>query len=214
MQVALVVVALTFLVFLTLVVSGVRAVRRGVRRARRDIRHALSEAALTARAAQPGVIGEGARIRKELRASLDSTRATLRQRTAQDPALTEALGLFEQLETHAGALDEELARLMDGEPDRSRIAARLPELRGRADRIRRSADSLRFAAQDRARRDDADTLEALHQQIDLEASALRHWTPVDRERPAAQTPGVEGAEAPGERGRLPGGLRKRRAQGA
>ena len=215
MQVALVVSVLTFLVFLTLVISGVRALRRGVRRARRDIRRALSEAALSARAVQPGPIGEGARIRKELRASLDSTRATLHRQAERDPALSEALGLFRQLETHAGALDEELARLTDGEPVRSRIAARLPELRERADRIRRSADSLRFAAQDRARRDDADVLDMLHRQIDLEASALRHWTPVEEEGPAAQPPGVEGsAEAERERNRLPGGLRKRRAQGA
>ncbi|TDC20843.1 hypothetical protein E1265_20140, partial [Streptomyces sp. 8K308] len=164
---------LAFLVFAGLVVWGVRAVGRRAARARADLRRTFTDAVLNARAAQPGVIGDAARTRRELRATLDSTRAALRA----DATLTEARALFKQLTGHAEQLDRELSALMTGEPDRARLAARLPELRTRADRIRRSADALRFAAQERAHRHDADALDALHDQIDLEANALRHWEP-------------------------------------
>lgn len=164
---------LAFLVFAGLVVWGVRAVGRRAARARADLRRTFTDAVLNARAVQPGAVGDAARTRRELRATLDSTRAALRA----DETLTEARALFEQLTGHAEQLDRELSALMTGEPDRARLAARLPELRTRADRIRRSADSLRFAAQERAHRHDADALDALHDQIDLEANALRHWEP-------------------------------------
>jgi hypothetical protein len=178
MEIALVVLAVTMLIFVTLVVRTVRAIRRGVRRTRRQLRHVASEATLAARAAQPGAVGEVARLRRTLRTSLAGTHETLRAGSDQDPALREALALIDQLRGHAGRLDGELSTLMTGEPDRSRIAARLPELRERADRITRSADSLRFAAQDRARHDhDATALDTLHRQIEIEAAALRHWAP-------------------------------------
>jgi hypothetical protein len=165
-----------FAVFVALVVRGVRAARRGIERARREVRRTVSDAALSARSAQPGVMGELARTRRELRASVESARGAL---TGGDPALGEAMALFRQLDGHFRHVDGELGTLMTGEPDRARVAARLPELRQRAERIGRSADALRFAAQDRARRHDEEGLEALHRQIDLEAEALRHWAPVD-----------------------------------
>jgi hypothetical protein len=213
MEAALVVLALTGLVFAALVVRAVRSVRRGVARVRGEVRRTLADAALTARAAQPGLVGDVARVRREVRASVEGTRLTLSQAAERDGALGEALALFGQLEGHARELDGQLAALTAGEPDRDRIAERLPELRERAARIRRSADALRFAAQDRARRHDAEELDALHRRIDLEAGALRHWTP-------AADPGVEPGPAvsppssppledgPGERpGRRPRRLR-------
>ncbi|WP_199827798.1 hypothetical protein [Streptomyces specialis] len=167
-----------FGVFVAVVVRGVRAARRGITRARREVRRTLTDAALTARSAQPGLMGELARMRRELRLSLDSTRGTLSAGAGRDPALREALGLLDQLAQHAERLDGELALLMAAEPDRARVSARLPDLRGRTARIRSSADALRQAAQDRARHDDTAGLDALHEQIALEANALRHWSPV------------------------------------
>jgi hypothetical protein len=213
MEIAIGLLALSSLLFVVLVVRGVRAVGRGVRRAREEVGRTVSEAALAARAVRPGAIGEVARLRRELRSALDGTRATLLAGSEHDPALREALALLDQLAGHAGQLDGELGSLMVGEPDRARIGARLPELRQRADRIRRSADALRFAAQERAHRHDAEGLEALHRQIDLEAGALRHWAPVPVEDgPAAGGPALGGSAAgeppaeeppgaPGTRGR-------------
>ena len=180
---------LAFLVVAGLVVWGARAVARRAARARDDIRRTFTDAMLNARAVQPGAVGDAARTRRELRAALDSTRAALRA----DASLAEARALFEQLTGHAQQLDRELTALMTGEPDRARLAARLPELRTRADRIRRSADSLRFAAQERAHRHDTEALDALHDQIDLEANALRHWTPAPAPEapPQATPPGLD-----------------------
>ncbi|TDC68027.1 hypothetical protein, partial [Streptomyces hainanensis] len=180
MDILITLLAVAFLAFLTVVglaVWGVRAVGRRAARARADIRRTFTDAVLNARAAQPGAVGEAARTRKELRATLDSTRAALRADTESDAALAEARVLFDQLTGHAQQLDRELGALITGEPDRGRVAARLPDLRTRAERIRRSADALRFAAQERAHRHDAEALDVLHEQIDLEADALRHWAP-------------------------------------
>ncbi|WP_190233043.1 hypothetical protein [Streptomyces avicenniae] len=196
------VLGLTFLVFAMLVVRGTRAVRRGVDTARREVRRTVSDVKLTARAAQPGIVGELSRVRKELRASLDSTRITLQGGATDDPALGEALTLFGQLEAHARQLDGELTTLAETEPDRARIAARLPELRDRVTRVRHSADALRFAAQDRARRHDSLDADDLHERIGMEAEALRHWAPTG-ETPPPVEPGAARPE-------LPGRLRKRR----
>lgn len=189
MEIVVGLLVLSFLMLVAVVVRGVRAAKRALERTGREVRRSLSETTLKAKATQPGVVGDTARLRKELRRSLDSTRAVLTADSTDDPALRESLALLDQLQGHARQLDRELGSLMDGEPDRARIAARLPELRERSQRIRSSADSLRFAAQDRARHHDADALGDLHQQIDLEASALRHWAPAVTE-PADAEPAV------------------------
>lgn len=195
MEIVLAVLVLSFLIFVALVVLGVRAAKRGIERAGTQVRRTISDATLKARAAQPGAAGELARLRRELRSSLDSTRGVLAAGSADDAALREALGLLDQLHGHARQLDGELESLMNGEPDRARISARLPELRQRTDRIRSSADALRHAAQDRVHHHDADELDALHQQIDLEAKALRHWAPTDPAVPggSAGTGGAVGS---------------------
>jgi len=56
------------------------------------------------------------------------------------------------------------------------LAERQPDLRERTSRITQSADSLRWAARDRARRFADDDLDTLSAQIDVESGALRHWT--------------------------------------
>ncbi|MEU7318898.1 hypothetical protein [Streptomyces sp. NPDC007083] len=155
----------------------VRAVKRGVERTGAQVRRTTEETLLKARSAQPGPVGQAARIRLELRSSIDSTRAALEADAQQDPGLGEAVQLLDSLHEHARHLDRELRVLMEREPDHSRIAARLPEARERMRHIKESADSLRFAAQDRARRFDAEGLGALRDRIDIESGALRHWTP-------------------------------------
>ncbi|SFK35100.1 hypothetical protein [Streptomyces pini] len=214
--------AFLFVLFVVLgavaTVKTVRAVRRGVERTGQQVRRTVEETTLKARSAQPGPVGELARVRLELRGSLDSTRRALETGTRNDPSLSEAAGLLDRLDEHARQLDGELRLLMEREPDRGRIAARLPDARERADRIRASADSLRFAAQDRARRHDEDGLAALSDQIEIEAGALRHWTasaseaapgtatpgarsPKERQDPsAAEAPGVRAPQAPGIEG--------------
>lgn len=150
-----------------------RAVRRGVERTSAQVRRTVEDTTLKARTAQPGPVGEAARLRLELRTSLDSTRAALTSGASDDPALREAAALLDQLQDHAQRLDGELRLLMEREPDRERIAARLPDARERAAALKKSADSLRFAAQDRARQYDDDGLDALRDQIEIESGALR-----------------------------------------
>ncbi|MGK5448242.1 hypothetical protein [Streptomyces radiopugnans] len=210
--------AFLFVLFVVLgaiaTVKTVRAVRRGVERTGQQVRRTVEETTLKARSAQPGPVGELARVRLELRTSLDSTRRALETGIRHDPSLSEAAGLLDRLEEHARQLDGELRLLMEREPDRGRIAARLPDARERAGRIRASADSLRFAAQDRARRHDEDGLAALSEQIEIEAGALRHWTAPapapasetalgavpdtasETAAPGAQTPRTPGIEGP------------------
>ncbi|MFH0244388.1 hypothetical protein ACGRHY_18685 [Streptomyces sp. HK10] len=194
--------AFLFVLFVVLgavaTVKTVRAVRRGVERTGQQVRRTVEETTLKARGAQPGPVGELARVRLELRSSLDSTRRALETGARHDPSLSEAAGLLDRLDEHARQLDGELRLLMEREPDRGRIAARLPDARERADRIRASADSLRFAAQDRARRHDEDGLTALSEQIEIEAGALRHWTAPASGTAASETASA-GAQGPEER---------------
>ncbi|EST35899.1 hypothetical protein N566_17105 [Streptomycetaceae bacterium MP113-05] len=168
-----------FVLFTTLGVivtlKTARAVRRGVERTSAQVRRTVEDTALKARTAQPGPLGEAARIRLELRTSLESTRVALTAGASDDPSLREAAVLLDQLQGHARQLDGELRLLMEREPDRDRVAARLPDARERASVLRKSADSLRFAAQDRARHWDEDGLAALRDQIEIESGALRGY---------------------------------------
>ncbi|MCH6160242.1 hypothetical protein [Streptomyces marispadix] len=195
-------------------VRTVRAVQRGVERTGTQVRRTVEETALRARSAQPGPVGELARQRLELRSSIDGTRRALESDVTRDPSLQEALGLLNRLHEHARQLDGEMRLLMDREPDKARARSLLPELRERVATIKESADSLRFAAQDRASRLDAEGLAPLREQIEIESGALRHW---HGERPgsvggAASVQGaghgVEGHEIEGrETDRAPDGGR-------
>lgn len=180
MDVGLVIGLVLFLAFLVLggivTVRAVRSVKRGVERTGAQVRRSVEEKTLKARGMQPGPVGEVARVRLELRSSIDNTRKALETGAQDDPALREAVSLLDRLHEHARHLDGELRSLMDGEPDRARVTARLPEARERMRRLKESADSLRFAAQDRARQFDRDGLDSLREQIQIESGALRHWT--------------------------------------
>ncbi|MDJ0384652.1 hypothetical protein [Streptomyces sp. G-G2] len=204
MEAALIIMALmvlfTFLglgVFVTVKVVG--AAKRGVDRTITQARRTVEDTSLKARSfGQVGVSGALAQIRLDLRTSMRSTQQVLCQGVQSDASLKESIGLFERLSAHGHELDDELKRL-EQEPDKKRIAERLPELRERTDRVTQAADSLRWAARDRARRFAEDDLSVLSAQIEVESGALRDWSreSVDDLAAWAAEPTPGAASAPG-----------------
>ncbi|MFF7879690.1 hypothetical protein ACH40F_05030 [Streptomyces sp. NPDC020794] len=180
MEAVITVVALLFLLFVVLgayaTVKVIGAAKRGVDRTISQARRTVEDTTLRAKTfTQLGPAGEIAQLRLTLRTSMRATQDALHSGVAEDESLKESLGLFERLSVHGRELDDELRRL-ESEPDKRTLSTRLPELRERTERITQSADSLRWAARDRARRFAADDLDSLSEQIDVEAGALRHWT--------------------------------------
>lgn len=194
MEAALIIFALMLLAFVGLgaylTVKAVGAAKRGVERTVGQARRAVEDTTLRAKSfGQVGVTGALAQLRLDLRTSMRATEQALREGVRSDASLQESIGLFERLSAHGRELDEELKRL-EQEPDRERIADSLPDLRERTAKITRSADSLRWAARDRARGFAADELSALSAQIEVESTALRDWS-----RPAAPDDLAATAEA-------------------
>lgn len=204
MEAVILILTLLFVAFMALgVYAGVKAVRaakRGVDRTITQARRSVEDTALRAKSyGQPGVQGELAQLRLALRTSMRATQDALSAGVAEDSSLSESVGLFQRLSAHGRELDNELKRL-EREPDRATVATLLPSLKERTERITHSAESLRWAARDRARQFADDDLAALNAQIDVEAGALRHWT---TEEPSAQSgatgqswSGPAGEEAP------------------
>jgi len=196
-EAAVAVVALLFLLFVVLgvyaTVKVIGAAKRGVDRTITQARRTVEDTTLRAKSyAQLGPAGELAQLRLKLRTSMRSTQDALHAGVAEDESLKESLGLFERLSAHGHELDADLKRL-ESEPDRTTLAARLPGLRERTDQITQAADSLRWAARDRATRFANDDLDSLRTQIDVEAGALRHWTTATEPTP---TPTATPAPAP------------------
>lgn len=189
------------LAVLTLLVVGTvrtaRSVAARIERHQAGARRAVENVALRARTyARPGAHGELSGVRLSVRTALEGTRQVLAAGVPQDGQLGDALRLLSQLEAHAAALDGEL-RVLEHEPDPGRVAVRLPELRDRAQRITHSAQSLRWAAQDRLRRFGDDELARLSAECETEAGALRHWehdTAVDPPRQQARMSSPPGGE--------------------
>lgn len=186
MEAVILILTLLFVAFMALgVYAGVKTVRaakRGVDRTITQARRSVEDTALKAKSyGQPGVPGELAQLRLALRTSMRATQDALNAGMAEDASLAESLGLFERLSVHGRELDDELKRL-EREPDRATVATLLPGLKERTERITHSAESLRWAARDRARQFADDDLAALNAQIDLEAGALRHWTTDEPQR--------------------------------
>ncbi|MGW0843529.1 hypothetical protein ACWD26_25940 [Streptomyces sp. NPDC002787] len=180
MEAVIAVVALLFVLLVVLgayaTVKAVGAAKRGVDRTITQAKRTVEDTTLRARSlAQPGPVGQLADLRLKLRTSMRATQEALRAGVGEDESLKESLALFEQLSKHGRELDDELRRL-EPEPDRAKLVQRLPALRERTERIIKSADSLRWAAHDRARKFAEDDLDTLSAQIDVEAGALRHWT--------------------------------------
>ncbi|MFE9483124.1 hypothetical protein ACFYNM_31530 [Streptomyces spororaveus] len=180
MEVALIIFALMLLAFVGLgaylTVKAVGAAKRGVERTVVQARRTVEDTTLRAKSfGQVGVVGALAQVRLDLRTSMRATQQALADGVRADASLRESLGLFEQLSAHGHELDGELKRL-EQEPDRRRTAELLPDLRERAAQIIKAADSLRWAARDRARRFAADDLSLLSEQIEMESGALRDWS--------------------------------------
>ncbi|WP_033215970.1 hypothetical protein [Kitasatospora phosalacinea] len=185
-------------------VKAAKSVAAKVDRHSANAQRAVENAALKAKSiARPGEQGRIAALRLSLRTALDSTRQVLQTGLPQDGQLTDALQLLTRLDSHAAELDAEL-RMLEREPASSRVVAKFPELRERAERITHSADSLRWAAQDRMRRFADDELARLGKECQDEAGALRHWTPSEpaaadgTDSPGAAAP-TASAEAPADR---------------
>ncbi|MFF1347472.1 hypothetical protein ACFVZJ_16025 [Streptomyces sp. NPDC058322] len=206
---------LLFFAFVALgVYAGVKAVgaaKRGVDRTISQARRTVEETTLRAKSyGQTGVGGELAQLRLALRTSMRATQEALQAGAAEDASLAESLGLFQRLSVHGRELDDELKKL-EREPDRTTVASLLPSLKQRTERITHSADSLRWAARDRARQFSDDSLDALNAQIDVEAGALRHWTvgpdaPVQGQGggPQSDTSGRSQSQSRGPRSQDPG----------
>ncbi|MCX5313203.1 hypothetical protein [Streptomyces sp. NBC_00154] len=210
MEAVILILGLLFVAFMALgvyvSVKVIGAAKRGVDRTITQARRTVEETTLRAKSfGQVGVAGELAQLRLSLRTSMRATQEALQAGVAEDASLSESLGLFERLSVHGRELDDELKRL-EREPDRATVASLLPGLKQRTERITHSAESLRWAARDRARQFADDDLAALNTQIDVEAGALRHWTV---EEPSAGAGAGAGAGG-GAGGR--GGDRARSAQ--
>ncbi|MGX1883745.1 hypothetical protein [Streptomyces sp. NPDC055287] len=156
-------------------VKAIGAAKRGVDRKITQARRTVEDTTLRAKSfGQVGVAGELAQLRLSLRTSMRATREALNAGVADDASLSESLGLFERLSAHGHELDDDLKR-MEREPDKARVAERLPDLRERTERVTHAADSLRWAARDRAQQFANDDLASLSAQIEVESGALRHW---------------------------------------
>ncbi|WP_282695100.1 hypothetical protein [Streptomyces sp. CC208A] len=182
--------ALLFLSFVALgvyaTVKVVKAAKRGVDRTLDQARRTVEDTTLRAKSlGQVGTAAELARLRLSLRNSMRATQEALRAGAVEDASLRESLDLFARLSAHGRELDEDLKRL-EREPDKAYVAGQLPALTERTERITGSADALRQAAHDRARRFAEDDLETLSAQIDVETGALRHWTASDRGTPSGR----------------------------
>ncbi|MGW2225760.1 hypothetical protein [Streptomyces formicae] len=179
MEAVVAVVALLVVLFLVLgvymTVKAVKAVKRGVDRTISEARRTVEDTTLRAKTFSIGAASELAQLRLSLRTSMRATQDVLHAGVAEDASLQESLGLFERLSAHGHELDDELRRL-ERDPDKAALAQRLPGLRERTEQITKAADSLRWAARDRARRFAEDDVDSLSTQIDMEAGALRHWT--------------------------------------
>ncbi|MEU5819863.1 hypothetical protein [Streptomyces sp. NPDC047803] len=185
-------------------VKVVGAARRGVDRTITQARRTVEDTTLRAKSyGQLGVGGELAQLRLSLRTSMRATQEALRAGASEDASLSESLGLFDRLSVYGRELDAEL-KALEREPDKTTVTSRLPGLKERTAQITQSADALRWAARDRARRFADDELSALNAQIDVEAGALRHWTaaPGPEQPMPGQEPG-HGPVPPGDWGGEP-----------
>ncbi|MFC8915745.1 hypothetical protein ACFT5C_08230 [Streptomyces sp. NPDC057116] len=197
---AILILAVLFLAFVALgvyaTVKAVKAAKRGVDRTITQARRTVEDTTLRAKSyGAGGVTPELAQLRLSLRTSMRATQDALEAGAAEDASLKESLELFRRLSAHGHELDADLKRL-ERDPDRAGVAAQLGELRERTERITHAAESLRWAARDRARKFADDELASLSAQIDVEAGALRHWAAPEQDD--LSWPEAAGQPAPAE----------------
>ncbi|MGZ4591718.1 MAG: hypothetical protein ACXV3C_01745 [Actinomycetes bacterium] len=146
-------------------------VRRTMRALRRRWLIVRDRAQLIARAQGVGPVAEVARLRREMDRSLAGARRALAAARAVDAPVGDVPSLLARLELAARGVDGEL-RVLESQPDRTRITGRLAGPRSRADVITDSAarlvDGLLHAAGH-----DADELALLQTTCAIEADALR-----------------------------------------
>ncbi|MEZ0091590.1 hypothetical protein [Streptacidiphilus sp. EB129] len=185
--------------------------KRALTRAAPQARRAAEDVAIKARSlTRGGAHGKVAGLRGQVRSALAASRRVLESGAGDDPQLVESLRLLARLDGHADELDGEL-RLLEREPDLTRVEARLAVARERAERIVHLASSLRWAAQDRMHRFADDDLQRLGEECEAEAGALRHWAPAGAVPQAEDVAGLDPArERSGALGALGERLRKPR----
>ena len=180
----LLVVLIGLLVLLAGTVVGVATLafvktKRAVAKAAPQARRAVEDVGIKARSlTRGGVQGKVSALRAEVRGALAASRRVLEAGAVEDAQLDDAMALLGRLEGHATVLDGEL-RLLEREPELSRVEARFAVAKERGERIVHLASSLRWAAQDRLHRFADDDLLRLGEECEAEAGALRHWTPVE-----------------------------------
>ena len=145
--------------------------RRAVRSVRRRVSGASERARLMARAHGVGPAAEVARLRRDMTRTLAGAHRALDAAQAVDSPVGDVPALLARLELAAHAVDGEL-RVLEAQPERSRIVTRLAGPRSRAEAISSSAyqlvEGLLHAAGHRA-----EDLGLLQAACALEADALR-----------------------------------------
>jgi hypothetical protein len=154
--------------------ASVLVVRITVRALRRRLDRLRDRALLVARAHGTGPTAEVARLRRELDRALGAARRALAAAVAVDAPVGDVRSLLARLELAARSVDAEL-RVLEAQPDRTRVPAGLAGPRARADVVIASAaalvDGLLAAT---GHRDDE--LSLLHATCVIEAEALRSST--------------------------------------
>ena len=181
MEAVIAVVALLFVLFVALgayaTVKVVGAAKRGVDRTITQARRTVEDHTLRARVLRPAGPGRGAGPAPAEAAHLDAGHpggaagGRGRGRVPQGvprPSSSASARTAASWTTNSSAWSPS--------PTGPRSPSGCPTLRERTERVIKSADSLRWAARDRARRFADDDLDTLSAQIDVEAGALRHWT--------------------------------------
>ena len=146
-------------------------VQRVVRAARSRLLEVRDRAQLAARAHGVGPAAEVARLRREMERSLSGARRALAAARAVHAPVGDVRSLLGRLELAARSVDGEL-KMLESQPDRSRVAAQLVGPRARAEVIISSAAQLVDGLLNAAGHD-ADELSLLQAACALEADALR-----------------------------------------
>jgi hypothetical protein len=139
---------------------------------------------LTATTYAGGTNGEIATLRRDVERSVTGARRALRAARAVDAPVGDVPALLARLELAARAVDGEL-RMLEAQPDRSRVSAGLAGPRSRAHAVVDSAATLVDGLLEAAGYRDED-LAVLQAECAIEADALRAAS----RRPSSGLPGV------------------------
>jgi hypothetical protein len=167
-------------------IFGVVLVRKAVRGVRRRVLALSDRAQLAARARGVGPAAEVARLRRDMDRSLAGARRALAAAQAVHAPVGDVPSLLARLELAARSVDGEL-RVLESQPDRSRVASQLAGPRSRVEVITGSSAALVDGLLHAAGHDSGD-LALLQTACSIEADALRSLERQMRTRPAAYQP--------------------------